>query len=242
MYGQWTDHFLFCIFIHIPLMIRCIYNKWKSIYLVQIYLLQFRICNIQVPFKAVFRNHYSVNISVCIWNFRPLCFMDSTGRHFCCWKRSATRSSFWIRLRIRSVTWRRWWAIRGFYRCAAWNNNSAMNAPGFCFFQVQDLEFAQIEKKVIDGLKIGNQCLKKMHEVGDIQLSVAALFRCSASIPLPSSMSGAVYWRSGTNHGWNSRCHRIPKGRMVAAPQTTFSWVKAFILRFVSILGFVCSK
>ena len=37
----------------------------------------------------------------------------------------------------------------------------------FYFFQVQDLEFAQIEKKVIDGLKIGNQCLKKMHEVGD---------------------------------------------------------------------------
>lgn len=34
-------------------------------------------------------------------------------------------------------------------------------------FQVQDLEFAQIERKVIDGLKVGNECLKKMHEVGD---------------------------------------------------------------------------
>lgn len=49
-----------------------------------------------------------------------------------------------------------------------------MNAPPFYLFQVQDLEFAQIEKKVIDGLKIGNQCLKKMHEVDDIQPSVAA--------------------------------------------------------------------
>ncbi|TWW82044.1 charged multivesicular body protein 6 [Takifugu rubripes] len=34
---------------------------------------------------------------------------------------------------------------------------------------VQDLEFAQIEKKVIDGLKVGNQCLKKMHEVMSIE-------------------------------------------------------------------------
>uniref|UniRef100_A0A672GI59 Charged multivesicular body protein 6b n=1 Tax=Salarias fasciatus TaxID=181472 RepID=A0A672GI59_SALFA len=34
---------------------------------------------------------------------------------------------------------------------------------------VQDLEFAQIEKKVIDGLKVGNECLKKMHEVMSIE-------------------------------------------------------------------------
>ncbi|CAJ1081354.1 charged multivesicular body protein 6-like [Xyrichtys novacula] len=34
---------------------------------------------------------------------------------------------------------------------------------------VQDLEFAQIEKKVIDGLKVGNDCLKKMHEVMSIE-------------------------------------------------------------------------
>ncbi|XP_077594987.1 charged multivesicular body protein 6 isoform X1 [Stigmatopora nigra] len=34
---------------------------------------------------------------------------------------------------------------------------------------VQDLEFAQIEKKVIDGLRVGNQCLKKMHEVMSIE-------------------------------------------------------------------------
>ncbi|XP_038591865.1 charged multivesicular body protein 6-like [Micropterus salmoides] len=34
---------------------------------------------------------------------------------------------------------------------------------------VQDLEFAQIERKVIDGLKIGNECLKKMHEVMSVE-------------------------------------------------------------------------
>ncbi|XP_035468083.1 charged multivesicular body protein 6 [Scophthalmus maximus] len=34
---------------------------------------------------------------------------------------------------------------------------------------VQDLEFAQIEKRVIDGLKVGNDCLKKMHEVMTIE-------------------------------------------------------------------------
>ncbi|XP_028332159.1 charged multivesicular body protein 6 [Gouania willdenowi] len=34
---------------------------------------------------------------------------------------------------------------------------------------VQDLEFAQIEKKVLDGLKVGNDCLKKMHEVMSIE-------------------------------------------------------------------------
>lgn len=32
--------------------------------------------------------------------------------------------------------------------------------------QVQNIEFAQIEMKVVEGLQIGNQCLKKMHQVG----------------------------------------------------------------------------
>uniref|UniRef100_A0A3Q3W3T8 Charged multivesicular body protein 6a n=1 Tax=Mola mola TaxID=94237 RepID=A0A3Q3W3T8_MOLML len=34
---------------------------------------------------------------------------------------------------------------------------------------VQDLEFAQIERKVVDGLKVGNECLRKMHEVMSIE-------------------------------------------------------------------------
>ncbi|XP_064423547.1 charged multivesicular body protein 6 [Latimeria chalumnae] len=33
----------------------------------------------------------------------------------------------------------------------------------------QDIEFAQIETKVIEGLKVGNECLKKMHEVMSIE-------------------------------------------------------------------------
>lgn len=31
--------------------------------------------------------------------------------------------------------------------------------------QVQDIEFMQIEITVIEGLKVGNDCLKSMHEV-----------------------------------------------------------------------------
>ncbi|XP_053309028.1 charged multivesicular body protein 6 [Spea bombifrons] len=34
---------------------------------------------------------------------------------------------------------------------------------------VEDIEFAQIELKVIEGLKLGNECLKKMHEVMSIE-------------------------------------------------------------------------
>ncbi|KAI4903787.1 hypothetical protein NFI96_016462 [Prochilodus magdalenae] len=34
---------------------------------------------------------------------------------------------------------------------------------------VQDLEFAQIEIKVLEGLKVGNDCLKKMHEVLSVE-------------------------------------------------------------------------
>nr|XP_033815968.1 charged multivesicular body protein 6 [Geotrypetes seraphini] len=34
---------------------------------------------------------------------------------------------------------------------------------------VQDLEFTQIEMKVIEGLKVGNECLKKMHEVMSVE-------------------------------------------------------------------------
>ncbi|XP_036446265.1 charged multivesicular body protein 6 [Colossoma macropomum] len=34
---------------------------------------------------------------------------------------------------------------------------------------VQDLEFAQIEITVLEGLKVGNDCLKKMHEVLSIE-------------------------------------------------------------------------
>lgn len=34
--------------------------------------------------------------------------------------------------------------------------------------QVQDIEFMQIEMQVIEGLKVGNECLKSMHEVNTL--------------------------------------------------------------------------
>uniref|UniRef100_A0A3B5LQ64 Charged multivesicular body protein 6a n=1 Tax=Xiphophorus couchianus TaxID=32473 RepID=A0A3B5LQ64_9TELE len=34
---------------------------------------------------------------------------------------------------------------------------------------VQDIEFMQIEVKVVEGLKIGNECLKNMHEIMSIE-------------------------------------------------------------------------
>ncbi|MED6291691.1 Charged multivesicular body protein 6, partial [Characodon lateralis] len=34
---------------------------------------------------------------------------------------------------------------------------------------VQDIEFMQIEMKVIEGLKAGNECLKSMHEIMSIE-------------------------------------------------------------------------
>lgn len=41
-----------------------------------------------------------------------------------------------------------------------------------CFvfsYQVHDIEFAQIESKVVEGLKSGNEALKKMHQLMSIE-------------------------------------------------------------------------
>lgn len=38
--------------------------------------------------------------------------------------------------------------------------------------QVQDIEFMQIEMTVIEGLKVGNDCLKSMHEVHALLLQM----------------------------------------------------------------------
>lgn len=38
------------------------------------------------------------------------------------------------------------------------------STPG-CRFQVQSIEFTQIEMKVMEGLQVGNECLNKMHQV-----------------------------------------------------------------------------
>lgn len=39
-----------------------------------------------------------------------------------------------------------------------------------CCFQVQSIEFTQIEMKVMEGLQVGNECLNKMHQVGPMGL------------------------------------------------------------------------
>lgn len=65
--------------------------------------------------------------------------------------------------------------LEGFERRAASSGCGNVNASFFCLFQVQDLEFVQIEKKVIDGLKVGNECLKKMHEVRDVHIIMVSL-------------------------------------------------------------------
>lgn len=39
-----------------------------------------------------------------------------------------------------------------------------------CHFQVQSIEFTQIEMKVMEGLQVGNECLNKMHQVGPMGL------------------------------------------------------------------------
>lgn len=95
-------------------------------------------------------------------------------------------------------------------------------------FQVQDLEFAQIERKVIDGLKVGNECLKKMHEVGD-DMWPADAFKIHHLLFMSCYQlffaAGDVYWRSRTDYGWNSRCHWVPKGR-------SFQLVIGFIYYF----------
>lgn len=46
-----------------------------------------------------------------------------------------------------------------------WECCSPWCFPFSFLFQVQDIEFTQIEMKVIEGLKIGNECLNKMHQV-----------------------------------------------------------------------------
>uniref|UniRef100_A0A8B9JVM6 Charged multivesicular body protein 6a n=1 Tax=Astyanax mexicanus TaxID=7994 RepID=A0A8B9JVM6_ASTMX len=54
---------------------------------------------------------------------------------------------------------------------------------------VQDLEFAQIEVTVLEGLKVGNECLKKMHEVIErvwLQESHASLHRLDVSLIVTS--------------------------------------------------------
>uniref|UniRef100_A0A4W5JXJ3 Uncharacterized protein n=1 Tax=Hucho hucho TaxID=62062 RepID=A0A4W5JXJ3_9TELE len=66
------------------------------------------------------------------------------------------------------------------------------------FSQVQDIEFVQIEMKVIEGLKVGNDCLKSMHEamsledverIMDETQDAVEYQRVSFSVPMVSSIN-----------------------------------------------------
>lgn len=45
----------------------------------------------------------------------------------------------------------------------------------YCLFQVHDIEFAQIETQVVQGLKAGNDSLKKLHEVSEFSSVLGCL-------------------------------------------------------------------
>lgn len=47
-----------------------------------------------------------------------------------------------------------------------WVQSPAGLLTSGCCFQVQSIEFTQIEMKVMEGLQVGNECLNKMHQVG----------------------------------------------------------------------------
>lgn len=74
-------------------------------------------------------------------------------------------------------------------------------------FQVQSIEFTQIEMKVMEGLQFGNECLNKMHQVG--------LCRAGASRRGEPSGAGVGGRVGGLSHGvcvrhrargWQERC------------------------------------
>lgn len=52
--------------------------------------------------------------------------------------------------------------------------------------QVQDIEFMQIEMEVIEGLKVGNHCLKTMHEVDVFSLFSILSFECKNMLFKPT--------------------------------------------------------
>lgn len=69
--------------------------------------------------------------------------------------------------------------------------------------QVQSIEFTQIEMQVIEGLRAGNECLNKMHQVGP---------------PGPGPWEGPVESRGLGPHGARrSRLHPRPWPRGVCA-------------------------
>lgn len=124
---------------------------------------------------------------------------------------------------------RSWWSC-----CVRIQTNSSSL---FCFSQVQDLEFAQIERKVIEGLKVGNDCLKKMHEVGGGTFCLVHHQLCVTVIEelIGFPTLGDVGGRSRTDYGRNSRRHRIPEGKSPTGVKTQASSTSAQPVSMVTL-------
>lgn len=88
----------------------------------------------------------------------------------------------------------------------------------FFLFQVQDIEFTQIEMKVIEGLKIGNECLNKMHQVcvtsqpGEPRLWAAVSLQPPLTAGSWLFSPGYVDRRSRKNHRGDAGCCGVPAG------------------------------
>lgn len=79
--------------------------------------------------------------------------------------------------------------------------------------QVQSIEFTQIETKVLEGLRLGNECLNRMHQVGPWGLGPAAVFVPGGrgGGPAPRHCGGrAAVWPDGRTpvSTWKQRDER----------------------------------
>lgn len=67
-----------------------------------------------------------------------------------------------------------------------------------CRFQVQSIEFTQIEMKVMEGLQVGNECLNKMHQVGPVGLG--------RQVQLQATQGRGGGASSGPESSWTGVC------------------------------------
>lgn len=87
--------------------------------------------------------------------------------------------------------------------------------------QVQDIEFTQIEMKVIEGLKIGNECLNKMHQVLVVGSSGGPACSCLPAGPPTAAFwlcpPGYVHRGGGKDNRRNPGCCGVPEGEYMGS-------------------------
>lgn len=86
---------------------------------------------------------------------------------------------------------------------------------------VQDIEFMQIEMKVIEGLKVGNDCLKSMHEIMSIEDVERILDETQESIEyqrqIDEMLAGALTQED--EDAVLAELHAITQGEDIALPE-----------------------